>query len=319
MDISILFWGAVVRICQALLAASPTILVGWIVAAILERILGREGTFQLFGGRTWRQLPQAWALGMLLPVCSLGVIPILVQMRRSGLSGGTILAFGLTAPLFNPISVMYGLTLSDPAAIFVFCLCSLTIITVMGLLWDWLFPDSALTTEPLPKTPYGLQRIGAVALSTCQQAYSVSTLYMVVAVAGVGLLSMLLPAGCLQRAANQDNLLAPITMAGVSTLAYITPMVAIVQIASMFQHGNSIAASFTLLALGAGVNLGLLVWVVRNYRWDRAWVWLGCLVLLVLGLSYGVDRPLRPKGVEQADHTHALMFIATRFLQGPRI
>ena len=120
----LLFWGAIVRMSQAAVAACPTIVVGWIVAAVFERILGREGTLKLFGGHTWRQLPYAWLLGMLLPVCSLGVIPFMVQMRKSGIAGGTILAFGLTAPLFNPISVLYGLTLSDPVAIFVFCMCT---------------------------------------------------------------------------------------------------------------------------------------------------------------------------------------------------
>ncbi len=301
----ILFWGTIVRMSQALLAACPTIVVGWLVAAIFERILGRNGTLQLFGGHTWRQLPQAWLLGMLLPVCSLGVIPIMVQMRKSGIAGGTILAFGLTAPLFNPISVLYGLTLSDPFAIFVFCMGSLTIVTVMGVLWDWLFPGNWTESEELPKTPHGIRRIAATALSVCEQAFSRSTGYMLIAIVGVGALSVVLPAGVLQRAANKHDMMAPLTMAGVATLAYVTPMVAIVQVASMFQHGNSIGASFTLLVLGTGVNLGMLCWIIRHYGFNRSLVWIGCLLVVVLAISYGVDGPLFPKGVEPADHTHA--------------
>ena len=34
------------------------------------------------------------------------------EMRRSRVSGGAILAFAMTAPLFNPLSMLYGLTLS---------------------------------------------------------------------------------------------------------------------------------------------------------------------------------------------------------------
>jgi hypothetical protein len=125
-----------------------------------------------------------------------------------------------------------------------------------------------------------------------------------------------LPAGCLQRAAGKDDLIAPLTMASVATFAYVTPMVAIVQVASMFQHGNSIAAAFTLLALGTGINLGMLAWTAVTYRWYRALLWLSCLVLIVLGLSYGVDRPLRPKGVEPADHTHAFDTYCNPFQDG---
>ncbi len=71
---NIIFWGAVTRMCQALLHAAPTVIVGILVAAVFRCVLGRAQTFRLFGGTTWRQIPQAWGMGMLLPVCSLGAI-----------------------------------------------------------------------------------------------------------------------------------------------------------------------------------------------------------------------------------------------------
>jgi uncharacterized protein len=301
----VLFWGPLVRICQAAVACAPTLVIGWLIAAIFERILGREGTFRLFGGRSWRQLPYAWLLGMLLPVCSFGVIPIMVQMRRSGISGGTIIAFGLTAPLFNPISVLYGLTLSDPFTLFVFCLGSLSIITVIGVVWDRFFSNNWLEPETLPPTPYGLRRVVAVALSMAEQAFSRSSYYIFVALLGVGLLAGLLPAGILQHAAGSNDPTAPLTMCGIATLAYVTPMVAIVQVASMFQHGNSIGASFTLLVMGTGVNLGLLMWSVKEFGLKKTLFWFALLAAVVLAISYGVNGPLHPKGVQSADHTHA--------------
>ena len=118
-----LFWGAVLRIAQALVQAAPTILVGFIVAGVFRRLLGHAGTRRLFGDNGWRALPQAWAGGMLVPSCSLGVIPVVREMRRAGVSGGAILAFGLTAPLFNPISVLYVLTLADPIVILTLTCC----------------------------------------------------------------------------------------------------------------------------------------------------------------------------------------------------
>src|SRR4051812_6114948 len=100
-----IFWGASLRVAQALVQATPTILVGLAVAGIFQRLLGHSGTRRLFGCGTWRELPQAWLIGMILPVCSLGVIPVAREMRRSGISCGTILAFAITAPLFNPLSL----------------------------------------------------------------------------------------------------------------------------------------------------------------------------------------------------------------------
>ena len=90
-----LFWGAVLRFSEALLQGAPTILVGLLVAAIIRRFLGYALTLRLFGANSRRGLFQAWLIGMLLPICSLGAIPVIRELRRAGLAGGTIMAFAL--------------------------------------------------------------------------------------------------------------------------------------------------------------------------------------------------------------------------------
>ena len=92
--------GGAVRISQGFMFSAPTLLVGLLTAAILRYYLGREGTQKLFGGDSLRSLPQSWLVGMLLPVCSIGVLPILIQMRRAGVKPGAMSAFALSAPPF---------------------------------------------------------------------------------------------------------------------------------------------------------------------------------------------------------------------------
>ncbi|MCU0880393.1 MAG: permease, partial [Pirellulaceae bacterium] len=74
--IELAIYGGGLRLIQALLLAAPTILVSLIVAGVLRRLFGQENTRRIFGGSGWKSLVQSWALGMLLPGCSLGVIPI---------------------------------------------------------------------------------------------------------------------------------------------------------------------------------------------------------------------------------------------------
>ena len=299
-------WGGVLRFLQALIEATPTILVGLIVAGVFHRLLAHSGTRQLFGTTsTWRSLPQAWLIGMLLPVCSLGVIPIVREMKRAGVSGGTILAFGLTAPLFNPISVLYGLTLADPLVILTFSFCSLVIVTVVGLAWDRLFPNTS-TPEPEPASvPYGAKRMLSIGVYAARELAGPTTWFILLGLIGVAVLAMLLPHGYLQTAAEHDDPWAPLFMAAIAIPIYATPMTAMPQLAAMFQHGNSVGAAFALLALGAGVNIGLLAWIIRGYGVRRCIVWFALLVAVVVGLAYGVDKPLYPQGVEAAGHTHA--------------
>ena len=71
------------------------------------------------------------------------------------IAGGTILAFAMTAPLFNPLSLLYGLTLSEPFVIISFAFCTLLVVTAVGVAWGWLFPG-VLHDEPAPaRSPMG--------------------------------------------------------------------------------------------------------------------------------------------------------------------
>ncbi|MFM8252445.1 MAG: permease [Planctomycetota bacterium] len=311
-----LFWGAVLRFAQALVQATPTILIGLIVAGVFRRLLGHAGTRRLFGDNTWRSLPQAWAVGMLLPVCSLGVIPVVREMRRAGVSGGAVLAFGLTAPLFNPISVLYGLTLADPIVILTFSFCSLVIVTVVGIGWDKLFPNTAAAEPEPPAVPFGAKRMLSVVVFGSRELAGPASRYIAAGLLGVAMLSILLPAGYLQTAAEHDDPWAPLFMTAVAIPAYATPMTAMVQLASMFQHGNSVGAAFALLVLGAGANVGLVVWMIRMYGLRRSAVWFGLLLVVVVALAYGVDKPLYPHGVEPAGHTHAFDIYCAPFQPG---
>jgi hypothetical protein len=109
---------------------------------------------------------------------------------------------------------------------------------------------------------------------------------------------MVLPFGILGGTMSHDNPWAPLTMTGVALPAYATPMVAMSQLGSMFQHGNSVGAAFILLCFGAGMNLGLLAWMWWHYGWKKLGIWFGIMLLIVIGISYGVEGPLYPKAIE---------------------
>src|ERR1700722_16529600 len=126
-------WGLFVRVTQAVIEASPMLVCGLFVAGVLRRMVGAEGMRSLLGRGGWRSLLKAWGLGMLLPVCSLGVIPVARELRRGGVSGGTVIAFALAAPLINPLSLLYGLTLSSPSVILCFGAASLLVSLAAGL------------------------------------------------------------------------------------------------------------------------------------------------------------------------------------------
>jgi uncharacterized membrane protein YraQ (UPF0718 family) len=300
-----ILWGCVLRTMEAAADAAPTLLCGLLIAGIVRRLLGADGTRRLFGGHGGRGLLRAWVMGMLLPVCSLGVIPVLRELRRAGLRGGTILAFALAAPLFNPLSLLYGLTLSRPAVILLFAACSLVVVTVVGFLWDRFFPDKAAGEPPAPPVEHGWRRMAAIGLVATRESVGPTLGYCLLGITGMALLSAALPHGALQRAMQHENPWAPLSMSAAALPTYVTPMNAMSQIGSMFQHGNSPGAALVLLAVGAGLNLGVLMWGVQSYGLRRTGLWLAAVLTVVLGLAYAVEHPLYPADIQPADHTHA--------------
>ncbi len=301
------FWSVVVRSGQALIEASPTLVCGLLVAAVFRRMMGAQGVRRLFGSSGLGGLGRAWGFGMLLPVCSLGVIPVAVAMRRSGVRGGTILAFILAAPLLNPISFLYGLTLSDPIVIISFASGSLLLSLLAGWLWDMWSPaasgqNETAYDEPMPAP--GPKRLLAVFVEMARLATSSLWLYWGIGALGSGLLAGVLSKGSLQTEMSHADPWAPLIMTGVAFPAYDTPLAGMMKLGLMFDHGNSVGAAFVLFVLGIGMNLGLLAWVFRTFANWRLVPWSMGLVTLVIGLGYLAEPALYRAAVE-ITHTHA--------------
>ncbi|MEO1617955.1 MAG: permease, partial [Planctomycetota bacterium] len=303
--------GGSIRFIESLLSAAPTLLVGVLIAGVFRYYLGHAGTRRLFGGTSLRSLPQSWAVGMLLPVCSIGVIPILIEMRRSKLKPGAISAFALSAPLFNPLSLLYGVTLSRPYVILMFAFASLVVVTMVGIIWDIVSRQKEATAnddtsqDRSDDDSIGLRRLWNLIAYVGRQLVGPVGAWTLIAAAGVALLAAVLPWGALGMAMERDDLRAPSTMAAVAIPAYATPMLAMSQLGMMFQHANSPGAAFVLLVIGAGVNLGTVSWMARHFGVRSVCIWLGSLLMIVLALAYAVNKPLVPPGVEPSGHTHA--------------
>jgi len=302
--------GGLIRMLDGAIEAAPTLVVGLLIAAILRYYFGTAGTRELFGGESLRSLPQSWLIGMLLPVCSIGVLPILMEMRRARVKAGALSAFALSAPLFNPLSLLYGLTLSRPAVVLMFAFGSLVVVTLVGWVWDRFGKTSGSEGETIGvQEPahglIGVRRLGAVNLYIVRQLAGPSGGWALVALFGLMLLAFALPWGSLQSSVERDDWSAPATMTAVALPAYAPPMLAMSQLGMMFQHANSPGAAFILLVLGAGVNLATLAWLARHYGGRSVATWFSSLLIVVVGIAYAINQPLVPPGVEPAGHTHA--------------
>ncbi len=310
MHLDIVVCGFVVRFVQALLESSLTLVVGLLVAGVLRRMVGAASTRRLFrsGIAGWLR---GWLIGMLLPVCSLGVIPVARELRRAGVSGGTVLAFVLAAPLLNPLSFFYALTLTEPSVIICFCVASLLLSTLAGWLWDRVFApgssnadDQAVAADELVPVA-GPRRLLAIVVTASRDWLSSVFGYYLVGLLGSAILAALIPFGSLQSTMKHSDPTSPYLMLVLAIPIYSSPLPGMMRIGLMFDHGNSIAAAFLLFSLGIGTNLGLLAWLLRVYRPSRFLPWLITWLALVIGLALLAEPFLYDTRKAELDHTHA--------------
>ena len=110
--------------------------------------------------------------------------------------------------------------------------------------------------------------------------------------------------GITRRSHGSNDWWAPARMLFVS-VPFCNLYAAMSQLGMMFQHANSPGAAFILLVLGAGMNLGTIGWMARQFGSRSVFVWVVCLMVVVTAIAYAVNRPLIPPGVNPSPHTHA--------------
>lgn len=315
-----IFWGGCLRFGQGLLSAAPTILVGLFVAGMLRHIIGPELTRRAFGGRSWKSLPAAWMWGMLLPVCSFGVIPILCELRRARLSAGTIFAFAISAPLFNPLSLLYGLTLSTPMAILSFAISSLVVVTLVGTICDLItsLPNND-SEQPSLTMPPGWKRLVAVLILATRHAYRGTIGYIGLGLLASSLLVVAYPFGSLSSSMGYGDPWAPLQMLCLAVPAYATPLTVMMQVGSMFVHGNSPGAAYVLLSVGAGMNVGLLAWALVHFGLRRTLAFVTLTLVVIIVIAYGIETPLYSAGSVDHPHTHAFDMYACPYPANTRV
>lgn len=315
--IETLVLGGALRVCEAFLSATPTLLCGFLTVAVFRVFLGPKGVQSLYNGSNGWGLIKSWGMGMLLPVCSLGTLPILRELRRSRVTTGSILAFALTEPLFNPLSLIYGLTLAEPWAVILFAAATFVVVTVIGFIWDWAFPLAPREIPDEPQAPAGGKRLTLTFVTALDQACDGRNwIWIGLGLSGSLFISSIFPHGSLQGEAMPDNPVAPARMAFLAFWVYSTPLAVMGQLASMLQHGNSIGAAFVLFVFGTGIQPGTIGWLMAEMGVRKTLLWAAMLISVTLGLAYAIDKPLTPRDVEPANHTHAFDGYSNPFPSG---
>ncbi len=99
---------------ETLREMSPFLLFGFLIAGILYVFIKPELVEKHLGGNGMTQAVKASVLGVPLPLCSCGVIPVAASLRRHGAGKGATTSFLISTPQTGVDSIMVTLSLLGP-------------------------------------------------------------------------------------------------------------------------------------------------------------------------------------------------------------
>jgi len=306
-DFNTTFWSGVLRMAYAVVAAAPFLVAGVIAAGILRGMVGADRIGRILGVGHWSGPFRAWGLGVLLPICSLGALPVARELRRAGVPGGTVLSFVLVAPVLNPVSIIYGLSHIEPVTLLYFAVGTFVVSVGIGLIWNRAISDRSdhCLTQPETTPCNSAHRLAIVADTAARGLVGPAFVDYGLALLAVAFLGAFLPHGVLQTGMTRDNVLAPIIMGLVAIPVYVTPTDVMMHFGHIVRDGYSLGAAFALIVLGAGANVGVANWLRRDYGIRPLLLFVLMLIGSTLIIGVAADRTIVHGKATMEDHTHA--------------
>lgn len=149
LDVLVAAWGV-------LAAMAPYLLVGFAVAGVLSVLVTPERVRRHMGRRGIWQVVKASLLGVPLPLCSCGVIPVGLSLRRAGASRGATISFVASTPQTGVDSIAATYALLGPVLTVVRLVAAFVSGVLAGLLAQWgEGPEVAVPVAPLAAEPPG--------------------------------------------------------------------------------------------------------------------------------------------------------------------
>jgi hypothetical protein len=113
MDIA---WNVAIDFWNVLLEMSPYLLFGFLVAGVLSVLVRPAWVEKHLGGSGFWNITKASLMGVPLPLCSCGVIPVAASLRRHGAGKGPTTSFLISTPQTGVDSIFVTFSLLGPVA-----------------------------------------------------------------------------------------------------------------------------------------------------------------------------------------------------------
>jgi uncharacterized membrane protein YraQ (UPF0718 family)/copper chaperone CopZ len=275
------------------------------VAGLLHGLLPRNFVKKQLRGR-WAVV-KAVALGVPLPLCSCGVIPAGLGLKRDGASTGASLGFLISTPQTGVDSILVSASfLGWPFALFKVLAAALT-----GLLGGMLadrFPEGDPSERDLGVAEPGgedqARGLGAM-LGHSHDLLASIWRWLVFGIVVSALINTFLPMGSLGILADAGPLGAGLMVLLISLPLYVCATASVPIAAALVANGMPVGAALVFLMAGPATNVATIGAIYRGFGARQLLLYLGVLIVGSLGFGLLFDLAINPLSVQEHVHGEA--------------
>ena len=297
---------------HVLVEAAPYVLFGFFVAGLLKGFVSDAFMARHLGGKSIVSVLKAAIIGVPLPLCSCGVLPAALGLRRQGASKGATTAFMISTPETGVDSMAVTYALIDPVMMVIRPVAASLTAVFAGVLVN-AFPDKDEDRSPLAVVANGFAPCvsGGCGCSSgsCSSAedrsirgrflsgmaYAFGEMigdigrWLIVGVVIAGVIGAIVPADALDQYVG-TGFFSYLVMLVVALPLYVCATASTPIAASLLLKGLSPGAALVFLLAGPATNGATITVMLKTLGKRAAGIYVLSIIICSLGLAWATDQ-----------------------------
>ena len=295
------FWMTVAKM-------SPYLLFGFFVAGLLSAFISAQFVREHLGGRGIWPVVKASIFGIPLPLCSCGVIPVAMSLRKQGASKAATIAFLLSTPQTGVDSILVTLSLLGPVFMFFRPVVALITGTVGGLMISLFDTDKKELSNIIQQTENSSEKQRSRLAGIFNHGFVTLPKdigpAMLLGLAVAALISALVPNDYFADKLIGTGFIAMLIMMFLGIPVYVCATASVPIAAALIAKGLSPGAALVFLMTGPATNAATFVTIWKVLGRKTALLYIITVVVCALGAGVAIDAmfPNLAIGVQQHFH-----------------
>ena len=307
---------SVLHVLQAVLGIvnemSPYLLLGFLLAGIMHAFIPDGWYTKYLSGDTFRSVVNAAIFGVPLPLCSCGVIPTAMSLRREGASKGAVVSFLIATPQTGVDSIFATYSLMGLPFAIVRPIAALFTAIIGGTFVNWngkeaeaiVLTDASRAYSEQPHLSFGDRCVEALKFGFVEMMEDIGK-WLVVGLIVAGLITVLVPDSYFE-VFKDNTLLSMLLVLCVSVPMYICATGSIPIAVALMMKGLTPGAALVMLMAGPACNVASILVVNKVLGKKTLLLYLAAIIGGSILFGFGIDYLLpRAWFTDHLSNTHA--------------